>query len=79
MLFYKQVNINGGIKTLNINDIVGIIGSLGFPIVMCLLLYKRMDKQDEQHKAEMDRLTDALNNNTLALQELSIKIAKESE
>ena len=80
MLFYKQVNIiNGGKKTLNINDIVGIIGSLGFPIVMCLLLYKRMDKQDEQHKAEMDRLTDALNNNTLALQELSIKIAKESE
>lgn len=64
---------------MNINDIVGIIGSLGFPIVMCLLLYKRMDKQDEQHKAEMDRLTDALNNNTLALQELSIKIAKESE
>lgn len=60
-------------------DIVGIISSLGFPIVMCLLLYKRMDKQDEQHKAEMDRLTDALNNNTLALQELSIRLSKEDE
>lgn len=64
---------------MNINDIVGIISSLGFPIVMCLLLYKRMDKQDEQHKAEMDKLTDALNNNTLALQELSLRLSKDAE
>ena len=48
-------------------------------IVMCLLLYKRMDKQDEQHKAEMDKLTDALNNNTLALQELSLRLSKDAE
>lgn len=55
---------------MDMNALTSLIGSIGFPIVMCLLLYYRMDKQDENHKEEMSKITEALNNNTLALNEL---------
>ena len=54
--------------------ITSLIGSLGFPVVMCLILVFRMDKQDEQHKIEMDKITEALTNNTVALTNLTSKI-----
>ena len=47
-----------------------LIGSLGFPIVACIALYIRMDKQDTLHKEGMDKLTESLNNNTIALNRL---------
>lgn len=56
---------------MDANTIVQLIGSLGFPIVCCIALFWRMIKSDENHKAEIDKLTDALNNNTLVLQQLS--------
>lgn len=59
---------------MDLNVITGLIGSLGFPIVMCLILIFRMDKQDEQHKEEMDKITEALTNNTVALTNLTAKI-----
>ena len=57
------------------NAFTTLIGSLGFPIVMCLLLYYRMDKQDENHKTEMEKITEALNNNTQAITSLVTKIS----
>lgn len=54
--------------------ITSLISSVGFPIVMCLMLYNRMDKQDEQHKEEMQKLTESLNNNTVALTQLASKL-----
>ena len=56
---------------MDANTIVQLIGSLGFPIVCCIALFWRMIKSDEHHKTEIDKLTDALNNNTLVLQQLS--------
>lgn len=62
---------------MDANTIVQLVGSLGFPIVMCGALFWRMLKSDEQHKAEMDKLSEALNNNTIALTKLSDKLDKE--
>ena len=56
---------------MDANTIVQLIGSLGFPIVCCIALFWRMIKSDENHKTEIDKLTDALHNNTLVLQQLS--------
>ena len=56
---------------MDANTIVQLIGSLGFRIVCCIALFWRMIKSDENHKTEIDKLTDALNNNTLVLQQLS--------
>lgn len=62
---------------MDANTIIQLVGSLGFPIVMCGALFWRMLKSDEQHKAEMDKLSEALNNNTIALTKLSDNLDKE--
>ena len=62
---------------MDANTIIQIVGSLGFPIVMCGALFWCQVKSDEQHKAEMDKLSEALNNNTLAITKLSDKLDKE--
>lgn len=72
------------------NDIVTMITTVGFPIVACLFMgwyvkYQtdnyRSEVKDMQkeHKDEIQKVTEALNNNTLALQRLCDKMEKESE
>lgn len=55
---------------MDANTIIQLVGTLGFPIVCCGALFWRMVKSDEQHKAEMDHLSEALNNNTIAMTKL---------
>ena len=62
---------------MDANTIIQLVGSLGFPIVMCGALFWRMVKSDEQHKQEMDKLSEALNNNTIAITKLSDNLDKE--
>ena len=59
------------------NNIVQIIAQLGFPIAMCLLLFWYVTKKDEAHKEEMDKISEALNNNTLVMQKLVDKLDQE--
>jgi hypothetical protein len=56
---------------------IQLVGSLGFPIVACGALFWRMIKSDEQHKEEMNKMSEALNNNTSALVKLTEKLEKE--
>lgn len=67
------------------NTVVQIISTLGFPIAMCIgacifIKYqfdsnnKNMEELRKEHKEEVKGMTDALNNNTLALQKLIDKI-----
>ena len=62
---------------MDANTIIQLVGSLGFPIVMCGALFWRTVKSDEQHKEEMDKLSEAINNNTVALTKLSDKLEKD--
>ncbi len=57
--------------------ITSLIGSIGFPIVCCIMMWKQMLTQQEQHKTEMDQLKDALNNNTQALEVLIAELRKD--
>lgn len=50
------------------------ITSVGFPIVMCIILSWYIKNQSEQHKEETARFTEALNRNTLVLQRLCDKL-----
>ena len=61
---------------MDVNTITQLIGSLGFPIVCCGALFWRMIKSDEKHQQEMDKMSDVLNNNTLALTRLTEKLSK---
>ena len=62
---------------MDVNTLIQLVGSLGFPIVACGALFWRMVKSDEQHNEEMNKMSEALNNNTAALVKLTEKIDKE--
>lgn len=62
---------------MEINDIITLISNLGFPIVMCILLFWRMNKQDELHKEEISNLTEVINELKLVITELKDSISKE--
>ena len=69
------------------NDIVQVISAVGFPIVAAVACgmfvkwqyeqnAKAMDEVRKEHKDEVSKMTEALNNNTLALQKLIDKLEK---
>lgn len=63
--------------------ITALIGSVGFPIVMCLIMVKVMMQMEESHKTEIESLKESLNNNTNVLTKLetmlSMLAGKENE
>ena len=56
--------------------IVEAIGSVGFPIVVSGALFWYMTKSNESHKQEIDKLSEAVNNNTVVIQKLIDKLEK---
>ena len=62
---------------MDTTQIVQIISSLGFPIVMCGALFWYMIQQREEHKEEINKMSEALNNNTLAIQKLLDELEKD--
>lgn len=72
------------------NDIIQAITTVGFPIVMCIgacwyVKYQNdnfrteINNMQKEHKEEITKVTEALNNNTLALQKLVDKLEREEE
>lgn len=55
-------------------DITQLIANLGFPIVCCIVLFKQNNDLIKSHKEEMDKVTESVNNNTLALTKLCERI-----
>lgn len=58
-------------------EVETLITSVGFPIAMCLLfawyIYKRDEKdstKDIEHKQEVDKLSEAISNNTIVMEKL---------
>lgn len=62
---------------MDVNLLIQLVGSLGFPIVACGALFWRMVKSDEQHKEEMSKMSEVLNNNTNALVKLTERLDRE--
>ena len=71
-------------------QIFSVIGQYAFPIVACVVMgwyvkyiqdnyRKDISEISTKHKDEMDKLTQALNNNTLAIQKLTDYIEKKDE
>ena len=50
--------------------IVQIISNNGFPIIMCLLLYRQMLTSEEAHKQEIEGLKESITANTNAINSL---------
>lgn len=73
--------------TENINIVLQAVTTVGFPIVCCGAMgwyvkyisdknSEEVNKLNEQHNEEMKQVTQALNNNTLALQKLCDKLGE---
>ena len=71
-------------------DIATLLGSYAFPVVACIAMAwyvkdtsekhrEEVRQLNEQHNQEMQQVTVALNNNTLALQKLCDKLGEERE
>lgn len=56
-----------------------LVGSLGFPIVACVVMFKQLQKQAEQHKSEMDKMSEAINNNTAVMNEVLTQLRTKGE
>lgn len=59
---------------MDANVIITLVGSLGFPIVACIACFYYVKYQADQHKEEIGKLTEAINNNTLVIQRLLDKM-----
>lgn len=51
-------------------EVLQAISTLGFPIAAYVGLFWYMMKKDEQHKAEIDLLSNAVQNNTIVMTEI---------
>lgn len=69
------------------NDIITAISTLGFPIVACIGMgwyvkyqtdanNQEVSEMRKEHKQEIDKVTKALNDNTLVIQKLCDKLDK---
>lgn len=54
------------------------ITTVGFPIVVCLIMIYLNEKQDERHREEMKEIKTAIENNTIALTKLIDKLGSEN-
>lgn len=55
---------------MDANAIVSLISNVGFPMAVCIALFFYMEKQNERHQNETDRLNETVQSNTKVLTEL---------
>lgn len=55
-------------------DVVSVITNLGFPIACCIFLAFFMREMQNQHKKEIDTLTEKINEHTVTIQKLVDRI-----
>ena len=60
----------------NMEWLVNLLSNFGFPIVCCGILMWYIFKLQEQHKEETNKMVEAINNNTIAIQQLLTKIGE---
>lgn len=87
-MFY-QLQVLKEVYKMDTNSIVSIVSAVGFPIVAALgcaafvkFQYtensKQLESMRKEHREEVNKMTEALNNNTLALQRLVDKLGGDS-
>ena len=69
---YYLCTINNKVKNyyMDANGIVSLISNVGFPVAVCIALFFYMEKQNERHQNETDKLNETVQSNTKVLTEL---------
>jgi hypothetical protein len=55
---------------MEVNEIISLISNVGFPVVVCIALFFYMERQNERHQQETDKLNETVQSNTKVLTEL---------
>ena len=55
---------------MDLNGIISLISNVGFPVAVCISLFFYMEKQNERHQNETDKLNKTVQSNTKVLAEL---------
>ena len=55
-------------------ELVTAISTVGFPIVMCILIFYYMEKESESHRQEVDGLKEVLTDLKISIVKLTDKI-----
>ena len=55
---------------MDANGIISLISNVGFPVAVCVALFFYMEKQNERHQNETDKLNETVQSNTKVLTEL---------
>lgn len=61
---------------MDMHVVTQLISSVGFPIAVCLICFWYINKQEERHKEETAKLSEAIDNNTNVMRELLNKMEK---
>lgn len=59
---------------MDVNTITTLVSTLGFPIVVCIALGFYVVRRDNLHKAEIDKLSEAVSATTQSIQQLVTKL-----
>ena len=64
--------LNNKVKNyyMDANGIISLISNVGFPVAVCVALFYYMEKQNERHQNETDKLNETVQSNTKVLTEL---------
>jgi hypothetical protein len=64
---------------MDANTIIALVGSLGFPIVACVGMAFFIREVISGHHKEMEKVTEAIQNNTIVIQKLVDKMGAEDD
>ena len=59
--------------------VIQAIGSVGFPIVMCLIVFVYTQKADQVHDEEIRRLMEVISENTMAINRMIDRLSERVE
>ena len=59
---------------MDVDVLTTIISNVGFPIACVIAMFYMWNKEREAHKEETDRLAEAINNNTVVMQQVLNKL-----
>ena len=59
---------------MEIETIVTLVSNMGFPIACVVALFWYLNKEREEHKAETQKLAEAINNNTVVMEKILTKV-----
>lgn len=55
---------------MDMDSVTQLVSNVGFPVAVCIALFFYMEKQNERHQQETDKLNETVQSNTKVLTEL---------